>query len=129
MEPGSKPAEAALPALQELFQRSAGERFGLTAGQFEEILEQVAAKYLPSGTPPQKLKLWQELRLESSLWPAPAPAARTRHGRSFSPVIARSSMTLPAASPEKTRVPVSWPILSTPIFTAPPSARAKGFPA
>src|SRR6266481_1833956 len=64
MEPGSKPAEAALPALQELFQRSAGERFGLTAGQFEEILEQVAAKYLPSGTPPQKLKLWQELRLE-----------------------------------------------------------------
>lgn len=64
MEPGSKPAEAALPALQELFQRSAGERYGLTACQFEEILEQVAAKYLPSGTPPQKLKLWQELRLE-----------------------------------------------------------------
>ena len=64
MDPGSKPAEAVLTTLQELFQRSAGERYGLTAAQFEAILEQVAAKYLPSGTPPQKLKLWQELRLE-----------------------------------------------------------------
>ncbi|HLY99375.1 MAG TPA: sigma-70 family RNA polymerase sigma factor [Candidatus Angelobacter sp.] len=64
---GSKPEETdltTLTTLQALFQRSAGERYGLTVAQFEEILEQVAAKYLPAATPSQKLKLWQELRLE-----------------------------------------------------------------
>jgi RNA polymerase sigma-70 factor, ECF subfamily len=61
---GSKTAEEAKPAVRSLFERSQGERYGLTLAVFEAMLEQVAAKYLPSASLQQKLQLWQELRLE-----------------------------------------------------------------
>jgi len=61
---GSKPAEAALPAVRELFEKSGAVRFGLSAARFEEILEQVAAKYSPDANSQQKQQLWRELRIE-----------------------------------------------------------------
>ena len=64
MRVGFKAAEAGKPAIRELFEKSRGERYGLTLACFEAILEQVAAKYAPAATMEQKLGLWQELRLE-----------------------------------------------------------------
>jgi RNA polymerase sigma-70 factor, ECF subfamily len=61
---GSKMAEAAKPAIRGLFEKSRGERYGLTLAAFEAILEQVAAKYLPAANLQQKLDLWHDLRLE-----------------------------------------------------------------
>ncbi|HWX54523.1 MAG TPA: sigma-70 family RNA polymerase sigma factor [Verrucomicrobiae bacterium] len=64
MAPGSKPLATSLAAVSALFDKSCGTRYGLTVVVFQQILEQVAAKYLPSADPAQKLKLWQELRIE-----------------------------------------------------------------
>lgn len=64
MSVGSKAAEAAKPAIRGLFEKSRGERYGLTLASFETVLEQVAAKYAPAATTQQKLDLWQSLRLE-----------------------------------------------------------------
>ena len=61
---GSKPAEATLTIVKELFEKSGGERYGLTISTFEIVLEQVAAKYSPGAAQPQKHVLWRELRLE-----------------------------------------------------------------
>jgi RNA polymerase sigma-70 factor (ECF subfamily) len=61
---GSKPAEAALPVVSELFEKSGAVRFGLTVTTFEGILEQVASKYSPGAGPQQKQQLWRELRIE-----------------------------------------------------------------
>src|SRR5205085_733340 len=61
---GSKPAEAALPVVTDLFQKSGAARFGLTLACFEEILEQVASKYSPEANSQQKQQLWRELRIE-----------------------------------------------------------------
>ena len=61
---GFKPAEAALPVVTELFQKSGAARFGLTIACFEEILEQVATKYSPGANSQQKDHLWRELRIE-----------------------------------------------------------------
>ena len=61
---GSKAAEEAKPVVRGLFEKSQGERYGLTLAVFEAMLEQVAAKYAPGATQHQKLALWQELRLE-----------------------------------------------------------------
>ncbi|HEV3037160.1 MAG TPA: sigma-70 family RNA polymerase sigma factor [Candidatus Angelobacter sp.] len=60
----SKPAEAVLPAVRELFEKSGAVRFGLTIECFEAILEQVAAKYSPQANSQQKQQLWRELRIE-----------------------------------------------------------------
>jgi RNA polymerase sigma-70 factor (ECF subfamily) len=64
MSVGSKTAEEALPALSNLFDKSRGERYGLTLTSFEGMLEQVAAKYVPGVSVAQKLEFWRELRLE-----------------------------------------------------------------
>lgn len=64
MSIGSKMAEAAKPAIRGLFEKSRGDRYGLTLATFEVALEEVAAKYLPAATPQQKLDFWQDLRLE-----------------------------------------------------------------
>jgi RNA polymerase sigma-70 factor (ECF subfamily) len=64
MSVGPKAVEAAKPAIQGLFEKSRGERYGLTMASFEAILEQVAAKYAPAATVEQKLQLWQDLRIE-----------------------------------------------------------------
>src|SRR5258708_4832240 len=64
MASASRPAEMAVPAIRELFEKSGGARFGLTLVVFEEILEQVAAKYVCGGTAVQKIQLWRELRVE-----------------------------------------------------------------
>jgi RNA polymerase sigma-70 factor, ECF subfamily len=61
---GSKAAEEAKPVVRRLFEKSQGERYGLTLAVFEAMLEQVAAKYAPGASQNQKLELWQELRLE-----------------------------------------------------------------
>lgn len=61
---GSKAAEAAKPAVRGLFEKSRGERYGLTLASFEAVLEQVAAKYAPGAALHQKLELWQDLRVE-----------------------------------------------------------------
>ncbi len=61
---GSKAAEEAKPALRGLFEKSRGERYGLTLSSFEAVLEHVAAKYAPGASLQQKIQLWQELRLE-----------------------------------------------------------------
>lgn len=59
-----KPAEAELPAIRELFEKSGAARFGLTMGGFEQMLEQVASKYSPGANPQQKQQLWRDLRIE-----------------------------------------------------------------
>lgn len=64
MSIGSKAAEALKPAVCGLFEKSRGQRYGLTQAAFLVVLEQVADKYAPGATPQQKLELWQELRLE-----------------------------------------------------------------
>jgi RNA polymerase sigma-70 factor, ECF subfamily len=64
MSVGSKAVESANPVLCELFQKSRGERYGLTMAQFAAFLEIVAVKYLPGASPEKKFALWQELRLE-----------------------------------------------------------------
>ena len=64
MSVGSKPAEALKPAVRALFEKSRGERYGLTLTTFELVLEQVAEKYLPGANAHRKLQFWQELRLE-----------------------------------------------------------------
>src|SRR5229473_6222073 len=64
MASASRPAEVAVPAIRELFEKSGGARFGLTLVVFEEILEQVATKYVCGGTAVQKVQLWRELRVE-----------------------------------------------------------------
>ncbi|HLJ86397.1 MAG TPA: sigma-70 family RNA polymerase sigma factor [Candidatus Angelobacter sp.] len=64
MSSGTKPAEASLPAIRELFDKSRGERYGLTLAAFEAILEQVAEKYSPHADQAKKLELWQDLKLE-----------------------------------------------------------------
>lgn len=61
---GSKAADEAKPAIRGLFEKSRGERYGLTLDSFQAILEQVAAKYCPSATPQQKHAFWQDLRVE-----------------------------------------------------------------
>lgn len=64
MSIGSKAVETLKPAIHGLFEKSRGERYGLTLTTFLVVLEQIADKYAPGATNQQKLELWQELRLE-----------------------------------------------------------------
>src|SRR5215470_370194 len=64
MSVGSKAAEAGKPAIRGLFEKSRGERYGLSESTFLVVLEEVANKYAPGATIQKKLTLWQELRLE-----------------------------------------------------------------
>ena len=64
MSAGPRPAEGTVASLAALFEKSGGERYGLTLQSFEAVLEQVARKYVPAATPQQKLEFWRDLKLE-----------------------------------------------------------------
>src|SRR6266853_1139108 len=64
MSSGSRPAEGAVVSIRVLFEKSGGERYGLTLQAFELVLDQVADKYLPGATARQKQEFWQGLKLE-----------------------------------------------------------------
>src|SRR5215470_14025532 len=64
MSSGPRPAEGAVVSIRVLFEKSGGERYGLTVHVFEAVLEQVAAKYLPGATAREKLDFWRDLKLE-----------------------------------------------------------------
>jgi len=64
MSPGPRPAEVPVLTLPALYEKSGGERYGLTLQAFAVVLEQVAAKYVPQATQPQKLEFWRDLKLE-----------------------------------------------------------------
>jgi len=64
MSPGPRPAEVPVLSLRVLYEKSGGERYGLTLQAFGVVLEQVAAKYVPQATQQQKLEFWRDLKLE-----------------------------------------------------------------
>src|SRR5216684_6908507 len=64
MSSGPRPAEASALSLRVLFEKSGGERYGLTLQAFGVVLEQVAVKYVPQASPQQKLEFWRDLKLE-----------------------------------------------------------------
>jgi RNA polymerase sigma-70 factor (ECF subfamily) len=64
MSSGPRPAEETAISLRALYEKSGGERYGLTLQAFEVVLEQVAVKYVPQATPRQKLGFWRDLKLE-----------------------------------------------------------------
>jgi RNA polymerase sigma-70 factor (ECF subfamily) len=64
MSSGPRPIEEAALLIRDLFDKSSGQRYGLTESDFQCILEQVAVKYLPGASSQQKAQFWSELRLE-----------------------------------------------------------------
>src|ERR1700759_2432025 len=64
MSAGPRTSEGRSATLLILFEKSGGERYGLTLQAFEVVLEQVAKKYIPSATAQQKLEFWGDLKLE-----------------------------------------------------------------
>jgi RNA polymerase sigma-70 factor (ECF subfamily) len=64
MSPGPRPAEVPVLTLRALYEKSGGERYGLTLQTFGVVLEQVAVKYVPQATQQQKLEFWRDLKLE-----------------------------------------------------------------
>lgn len=64
MSSGPRPAEANALSLRILFEKSGGERYGLTLQAFGVVLDQVAAKYVPQASPQQKLEFCRDLKLE-----------------------------------------------------------------
>src|SRR5260370_26053311 len=64
-QPGSPPsALSTQPSLAELYANSRAAEFGLSAEQFVEILEEVAAKNFPAGTQVQKQEFYRRLHTE-----------------------------------------------------------------
>ena len=64
MSSGPRPVEGAVVSLRTLFEKSGGERYGLTLPAFEVVLDHVADKYLPGASTRQKLDFWRDLKLE-----------------------------------------------------------------
>ena len=64
MSSGPRPVEGAAVSVRALFEKSGGERYGLTLQAFEVVLDQVADKYLPGAGLRQKLDFWRDLKLE-----------------------------------------------------------------
>ena len=64
MSPGPRPAEVPVLSLRVLYEKSGGERYGMTLQAFGVVLEQVAVKYVPQATQQQKLEFWRDLKLE-----------------------------------------------------------------
>jgi len=64
MSSGPRPVETRALVLRDLFEKSSAHRYGLTENEFVSILEQVAAKYLPAASQPQREQFWSELKLE-----------------------------------------------------------------
>jgi RNA polymerase sigma-70 factor, ECF subfamily len=58
------PVEALAQAVRDLFETSSAQRYGLDFDEFQHILEQVAGKYIPSASSPQKIHFWKELKIE-----------------------------------------------------------------
>jgi RNA polymerase sigma-70 factor (ECF subfamily) len=56
--------EGTVVSVRALFEKSGGERFGLTLQSFQAVLELVAKKYLPDANARQKLDFWCDLKLE-----------------------------------------------------------------
>jgi len=86
MSSGSRPADIALFAIRALFEKSCGERYGLTESDFCVILEQVAVKYLPGAGHEQRQHFWSELRLEEL---ALARACAAGHERAWTVFLTR----------------------------------------
>ena len=64
MSSGPRPAEASVVSIRALFEKSGGERYGLTLDAFQAVLDLVANKYLPGAAQRQKLEFWRDLKLE-----------------------------------------------------------------
>jgi len=64
MSSGPRPADTNVLSLRVLFEKSGGERYGLTLQAFGVVLEQVAVKYVPQASAQQKLEFWRDLKLE-----------------------------------------------------------------
>lgn len=64
MSTGPKPVESTAVSVRALFEKSGGERYGLTLQAFEALLDQVADKYMPGADARQKLGFWRDLKLE-----------------------------------------------------------------
>lgn len=64
MSAGPRPEETGALSVRMLFEKSGGERYGLTLQAFELILDQVAMKYLPAAEPRQRLEFCRDLKLE-----------------------------------------------------------------
>src|SRR5215467_8310501 len=64
MSSGPRPVETSVLAIRELFEKSGAGRYGLSEADFRCILEQVAAKYVPTAGFEERRRFWQELKLE-----------------------------------------------------------------
>lgn len=64
MSSGPRSIEGTVVSVRALFEKSGGERYGLTLQAFEVVLDQVADKYLPGAASRQKLDFWRDLKLE-----------------------------------------------------------------
>jgi RNA polymerase sigma-70 factor (ECF subfamily) len=64
MSTGPRPVETAEQATRYLYEKSGGQRYGLTQEEFCTVLEQVALKYIPAAPQQQRVQFWQELKLE-----------------------------------------------------------------
>jgi RNA polymerase sigma-70 factor (ECF subfamily) len=64
MSSGPRTVDAGVHAVRALFEKSGGERYGMTLDSFHVVLEQVACKYIPKAPQEQKLQFWKELKLE-----------------------------------------------------------------
>jgi RNA polymerase sigma-70 factor (ECF subfamily) len=58
------PVESLNQTLRDLFAGCSAQKYGLEFQDFQQVLERVAAKYIPTASMPEKLRFWKELRLE-----------------------------------------------------------------
>ena len=86
MSSGPRPVESTAVTVRALFEKSGGERYGLTVQAFEVILQQVADKYLPTATTREKLDFWRDLKLEEL---ALARACAAGHDAAWSAFLTR----------------------------------------
>ena len=64
MSSGPRPADASVLSVRVLYEKSGGERYGLTLQAFEVVLEQVARKYVPQASARERLEFCRDLKLE-----------------------------------------------------------------
>jgi RNA polymerase sigma-70 factor (ECF subfamily) len=58
------PVEALNQTIRDLFAGCSARKYGLEFQDFQQILERVAVKYIPTASAPEKVRFWKELRLE-----------------------------------------------------------------
>src|SRR6476661_5299090 len=83
MSSGPRPAEGTVLSIRVLFEKSGGERYGLTLQAFEVVLEQVACKYVPQAASQQKLEFWRDLKLEELALARACAAGHDAAGQAF----------------------------------------------